>query len=61
MWAFKAKVYALDKQGSLIVLDKKLKKYKIYDVGEVETPVYIAGNKLYKDGNVIHLDKLGYE
>jgi outer membrane protein assembly factor BamB len=55
------KVYALDKQGSLIVLDKKLKKYKIYDVGEVETPVYIAGNKLYKDGKMIHLDKLGYE
>jgi hypothetical protein len=55
------RVYALDKQGSLIVLDKKLKKHKIYDVGEVESPVFIAGNKLYKDGTIIHLDKLGYE
>jgi len=55
------RVYALDKQGSLIVLDTQLKKYKIYDVGEVESSVFISGNKLYKDGKIIHLDKLGYE
>jgi hypothetical protein len=55
------RVYALDKQGSLIVLDTALKKYKIYDAGKVESPVSISGNKLYKDGTVIHLDKLGYE
>ena len=55
------KVYALEKQGSLIVLNSDLTKYKIYDVGEVENPVYISGSKLYKDGNIIHLDKLGYE
>jgi len=59
--ALKGKVYALDKQGSLIVLNSDLTKYKIYDIGEVESPVFIAGNKLYKDGNIIHLDKLGYE
>ena len=59
--AVNGKVYALDKQGSLIVLDKDLKHYKIYDVGEVETPVFISGSKLYKDGKIIHLDKLGYQ
>ncbi|MCF6206629.1 MAG: PQQ-like beta-propeller repeat protein [Sulfurovum sp.] len=52
------RVYALDNKGSLIVLNKDLTKYKIYDVGEVDEPVYIAGNKLYKDGNIIHLDRL---
>jgi outer membrane protein assembly factor BamB len=57
----KGKVYALDKQGSLIVLNSDLTKYKIYDIGEVESPVFISGNKLYKDGAIIHLDKLGYE
>jgi len=59
--AVNGKVYALDKQGSLIVLNSTLDKYKIYDVGEVESPVFIAGTKLYKDGQIIHLDKLGYE
>jgi len=57
----KGKVYALDKQGSLIVLNSNLTKYKIYDIGEVESPVFISGNKLYKDGNIINLEKLGYE
>jgi len=57
---YKNKVYALDKQGSLIVLNPDLNKYKIYDVGEVDSPVFIAGGKLYKDGEIIHLDRLGY-
>jgi len=55
------RVYGLDQQGSLIVLNSNLTKYKIYDIGEVKTPVFITGNKLYKDGNIIHLNKLGYE
>ena len=55
------RVYGLDQQGSLIVLDSSLKKYKIYDIGEVDTPVFITGNKLYKDGKITHLSKLGYE
>jgi hypothetical protein len=57
----KGRVYALDKQGSLIVLNGDLTKYKIYDIGEVQSPVFISGNKLYKDGAIIHLDKLGYQ
>ena len=55
------KVYGLDQKGSLIVLNSALTKHKIYDIGETDTPVYISGNKLYKDGKIIHLSKLGYE
>ena len=55
------RVYGLDQQGSLIVLNANLTKFRIYDIGEVKTPVYIAGSKLYKDGKIIHLNKLGYE
>jgi hypothetical protein len=55
------RVYGLDQQGSLIVLNSNLTKYKIYDIGEVKTPVFITENKLYKDGKIIHLNKLGYE
>lgn len=59
--AFGGKVFALDQQGSLIVLDSSLTKSKIYDVGEVENPAFISGTKLYKDGDIIELSKLGYE
>jgi len=55
------RVYGLDQQGSLIVLNANLTKSKIYDIGEVKTPVYITGSKLYKDGKIIYLNKLGYE
>ena len=59
--AVAGRVYGLDQQGSLIVMSANLKKYKIYDIGEVKTPVYIRGDKLYKDGKIIYLSKLGYE
>ncbi|SFZ98774.1 Putative lipoprotein [hydrothermal vent metagenome] len=55
------KVYGLDQKGSLVVLNSNLTKSKIYDVGEVDSPVFISGSKLYKDGKIIHLTKLGYE
>ncbi len=53
------KVYALDYKGSLIVLDKALTTYKIYDVGSVSSPVFMGGGKLYKDGKIIDLGSLG--
>ncbi len=59
--AYGDKIYALDQQGSLIVLNADLTKSKIYDIGSVDSPVFITGSKLYKDGNIIHLDKLSYE
>lgn len=59
--AFNGRVYALDQGGSLIVMNSSLTKNKIYDVGEIDEPAFIAGTKLYKDGDVIELSKLGYE
>ena len=59
--AFNGRVYALDQQGSLIVMNSALTKHKVYDLGEVEEPAFIAGTKLYKDGDIIELSKLGYE
>jgi len=59
--AFNGRVYALDQQGSLIVLNSTLTKSKVYDVGAVDEPAFITGTKLYKDGKVIELSKLGYE
>ena len=59
--AFGGRVFALDQQGSLIVLSTDLSKNKIYELDEVETPAFIAGTKLYKDGKIIELSKLGYE
>lgn len=59
--AFNGRVYALDQQGSLIVMNSDLTKHKIYDLGAVSEPAFITGTKLYKDGDVIELSKLGYE
>jgi len=59
--SFNGKVYALDQKGSLIVLNSNLDSYKIYDIGEVDSPAFIAGTKLYKDGDIIELSQLGYE
>ena len=59
--AFGGRVFALDQRGSLIVLSKDLSKHKIYDLGEVDTPAFITGTKLYKDSKIIELSQLGYE
>jgi len=59
--AFRGRVYALEQQGSLIVMNSTLTKQKIYDLGEVDEPVFITGTKLYIDGDIIELSKLGYE
>ena len=59
--AFNGRVYGLDQGGSLIVMDSALSKHKIYELGEVDEPAFIAGTKLYKDGDIIELSKLGYE
>ena len=59
--ALNGRVYGLDQGGSLIVMNSALTKQKIYDVGEVDEPAFITGTKLYKDGDIIELSKLGYE
>jgi len=59
--AFNGRVYGLDQGGSLIVMDSALTKHKVYDLGDVGEPAFISGTKLYKDGDIIELSKLGYE
>ncbi len=59
--ALNGRVYGLDQGGSLIVMNSALTKHKVYDVGEVGEPAFITGTKLYKDGHIIELSKLGYE
>ena len=59
--AFDGRVFALEQGGSLIVMDSALSKHKIYDVGEVDEAAFIAGTKLYLDGDIIEMSKLGYE
>jgi len=59
--AFDGRVYGLDQGGSLIVMDSALTKHKVYDLGEVGDPAFISGTKLYKDGDIIELSKLGDE
>lgn len=59
--AFDGKVFALDQQGLLIVMNANLSKHKTYKLGSIDEPAYITKNKLYKDGKVIDLASLGYE
>ena len=59
--AFGGRVFALDQQGSLIVVSSDLSKHKVYALGSVDNPAYVTGTKLYKDGKIIELSKLGYE
>jgi len=59
--AFDGKVYALDQQGLLIVLNADLSRHKTYELGDIDEPAYITGKKLYKDGKVIDLSALDYE
>ena len=59
--SYKDKIFGLDQHGSLIALSADLKKYKIYDIGSVNEPVFTTGSKLYKDGEIFELSKLGYK
>ena len=55
------KIYAMDKQGLLIVSNTKLTKHKVYKLPEVEGYSFISGGKLYYNEKVIELKTLGYE
>jgi PBP1b-binding outer membrane lipoprotein LpoB len=59
--ALEGRVYALEQGGSLIVMDSALSKHKIYDVGEIDDAAFITGSKLYVNGDIIDMSKLGYE
>ena len=55
------KIYAMDKQGLLVVTNKELTKHKVYNLPEVEGYSFISGGKLYYDGRSVELTALGYE
>jgi len=55
------RIFALDQQGSLIVLSSDLKKFKIYDINEVDEMAFMTRHNIYKDGKMVDLSKLSYE
>jgi len=55
------KIYAMDKQGLLIVSNKELTKHKVYDLPEVDGYSFVSGGKLYYDGKSVDLAPLSYE
>ncbi len=54
-------VYALDKQGYLIVSNKSFSQYRVYKVEEVEDYAFISNGKLYYNQQVIDLNRLTYK
>jgi len=58
---YKDKVYALDKQGFLIVSNKSFSKHKVYDVSAVESYAFVSEGKLYYDRKIVELSTLNYE
>ena len=58
---FDDRVYALDKQGYLIVTNKSFSKHKVYNVSKVDGYAFVSNGKIYYDGNIIKLDTLSYE
>ena len=55
------RVYALDKQGYLIVSNRTFSKYKVYKGSEVDSHAFISNGKLYYNGEEIDLNRLNYE
>jgi hypothetical protein len=55
------KVYALDKQGYLVVSNKSFSKHKVYKVPEVKGYAFVSNGKIYYDGSIIKLNTLSYE
>lgn len=55
------KVFALDKQGYLIVANQSLSKHKVYKLSEVDSYTFVSNNQLYLDNEIIELNKLNYE
>lgn len=55
------KVFALDKQGYLIVANKTLSKEKIYKLSEVDGYAFVSNDKLYFDDEIVNLIELSYE
>jgi hypothetical protein len=58
---YKDRVYALERQGYLIVSNRDFTKHKVYEVPEVDGYSFVSGKYIYYDGNKIDLEPLNYE
>jgi len=52
----KDKLFILEKEGYLIVTDKNLSKYKIYEVNMKDGYVFVGGDKFYIADESISLE-----
>ena len=58
---YKDRVYAMDKQGYLVVNSKDFTKESVYEFSEIEGYSFISGGKLYyNNGDVLDLESLSY-
>jgi len=55
------KVFALDKQGYLIVANKSLSKHRVYKLSEIDSYAFVSQEKLYLDDEIVDLSQLTYE
>jgi outer membrane protein assembly factor BamB len=55
------KIFALDKQGYLIVANQSLSKHKVYKLSEVDSYAFVSNGQLYFNNEIIDLHKLNYE
>ncbi|CAA6809124.1 MAG: Unknown protein [uncultured Sulfurovum sp.] len=55
------KVFALDKQGYLIVSNQNLSKHKVYKASDVDAYAFVSNGQLYLNDEIINLNQLSYE
>ena len=58
---YKDTIYALDKQGFLIVSNSSFSQHRVYKVEEVEGYAFISQGKLYYNQQIIDLNTLTYK
>jgi len=58
---YKNSIYALDKQGYLIVSNLSFSKHRVYKVDEVEGYAFVSDGKLYYNQEIINLSNLTYK
>jgi hypothetical protein len=58
---YKDRIYAMDKQGYLVVSNKEFTKESVYPFSEIEGYSFISAGKLYyNNGDVLDLKNLSY-
>jgi len=58
---YKNSVYALDKQGYLIVSNPSFSQHRVYKVEEVDGYAFVSDGKLYYNQEIINLSTLTYK